>query len=209
MAKPHSWAGPWPHHCVSQHWNPPPSFRRPGKIGLGDVLIITRGRAADRWALRHLFARAGRRRFAPGRGSLRRSKFVIGEMLTEGAIAADERERMCIAAYIRTPAETLAAFAEGGSRVGLRLLNSRFSQLEDSGWTTYQKDGNAEALAARRAGFFRATFGPSLAGVLNLRNAGAARKAFADQLESGMRRHFAGNLAPIKSIVAILSLAKI
>jgi len=116
---------------------------------------------------------------------------------------------MCIAAYIRTPAETLAAFAEGGSRVGLRLLNSRFSQLEDSGWTTYRKDGNAEALAARRAGFFRATFGPSLAGALNLRDAGAARKAFADRLESGMRRHLAGNLAPIKSIVAILSLAKI
>ena len=78
-----------------------------------------------------------------------------------------------------------------------------------SGWTTYRGDGDAEALAARHAGFFRATFGPSLASALNLNDAEAARKAFADRLESGMRRHLAGNLAPIKSTVAILSLARI
>jgi len=111
--------------------------------------------------------------------------------------------------YARTPAETLAPFSDGDSRFGLRLLSSRFSPLEDRGWAKYLEDGDANSLAAGRAAFFRATFGPSLANGLDLNGDEAARKAFADRLEAGLRRRLASHLAPIVNMVANLSLAKI
>lgn len=134
---------------------------------------------------------------------------VIDEMVAEGAIAADERERICVAAYPRTPDETLAPFAEGGSRVGLRLIDRSFLPLEDGGWRQYQADGDATGLAARRAAFFRATFGPSLGNALKQSGDEAARSVFADRLEAGMRRRLAALLEPIAHMVAILWLAKI
>jgi SAM dependent carboxyl methyltransferase len=134
---------------------------------------------------------------------------VIAKMLAEGDIAAEERERMCLANYPRTPAETLAPFVDGKSRFGLRLVSSSFVPSEDSSWAIYEQDGDADTLAARRAGFFRATFGPSLASALNLSGDEVARKRFTDQLELGMRRRLASHLVPMANMVAILSLAKI
>jgi hypothetical protein len=131
---------------------------------------------------------------------------AIAEMLAEGSITAEERERMCIAVYPRTRAETLAPFAEGGSGLGLQLISSSFSPVEDVGWIKYREDRDAEALAAKRAGSFRATFGPSLASAL--RGDDSARQAFSDRLEAAMRRRLAIHPVEIANIVAILSLVR-
>jgi hypothetical protein len=131
---------------------------------------------------------------------------TVGEMLADGVIATYERERMCIAVYPRTPAETLAPFADGGLGVGLRLISNSFSRLEDRAWIRYREDGDAPALAAKRAGFFRATFGPALASALS--GDDIARRDFCDRLEAGIRRRVTDQPAEIVNRVAILSLAK-
>ena len=145
----------------------------------------------------------------PGAAVFDAANDVIADLVLDGQVTAMERDRMCIPSYPRTPAETLAPFSGGDSAFGLRLLKSRFSPLEDAGWAKYSEDGDAEALVGRRAGFFRATFGPSLANGLDLSEDETARKTFMDRLEAGMRRRLKTDLAPIVNIVAILSLVKV
>jgi hypothetical protein len=130
---------------------------------------------------------------------------ALAEMVNEGVIDADERAGMCIAAYPRTPAEMLAPFENSGGRVPWRMISSSFPSFDDRNWTTYCQDGDVAKLAARRAGFFRATFGPSLASALNVER---ERKAFAERLEAGMRHRLTDVLAPIPNRVAILSLVR-
>jgi hypothetical protein len=133
---------------------------------------------------------------------------VIGEMVSDGLLTMRERERMCVAAYPRTPAETLAPFS-GGAAFGLRLLESSFTPLEDGGWAKYREDGDAEALATSRARIFRVTLGPSLENGLEASADETTRRTFMDRLEAGMRRRLKTDPAPIANIVAILSLEKV
>ena len=116
---------------------------------------------------------------------------------------------MCVATYPRTQGETLAPFSSGDLAFGLRLLESRFSPIEDAGWAKYCEDGDVGALAASRAGATRAILGPSLASGLDQNENEIARKAFLDRLEAGMRRRLSIDPSPIVNIVAVLSLAKI
>ncbi len=116
---------------------------------------------------------------------------------------------MCVATYPRTQGETLAPFSSGDLAFGLRLLESRFSPIEDAGWAKYCEDGDVGALAASRAGAARAILGPSLASGLDQNENEIARKAFLDRLEAGMRRQLSIDPSPIVNIVAVLSLAKI
>ena len=74
--------------------------------------------------------------------------------------------------------------------------------------TQYERDSDAEALAARRALFFRATFAPSLAQGLARMSDEDARVAFVDRLEAGVRRRLVGHLKPEVNFVATLSLKK-
>lgn len=116
---------------------------------------------------------------------------VIDEMVAEGAIAADERERICVAAYPRTPDETLAPFADGGSRVGLRLIDRSFLPLEDGGWRQYQADGDA----AWRRGAPRFSARP-LAPPLEMRSNKAAMRPRAACLPIASRRECAAASPP-------------
>lgn len=131
---------------------------------------------------------------------------VLTEMLDEGAIGAGERAGMVVHVYPRTPTETLAPVASGA--LGLQVLASSFTPLSDHAWAQYEKDRDAEALAAKRAGFFRATFGPTLAQALKPSSDEMTRRAFLDRLEAGMRSRLAKSPTPFGNIVAILSLVK-
>jgi hypothetical protein len=145
----------------------------------------------------------------PGAAVADAANEVIGDMVSDGRLTMGERHRMCIAAYPRTPAETLAPFSDSDSAFGLRLLESSFTPLEDGAWAKYRKDGDTEALAASRALSFRATLGPSLGNGLETIADETTRRTFLDRLETGMRHRLKGYIAPIVNIVAILSLAKL
>ncbi len=136
------------------------------------------------------------------------ANLVLADMVIDGAMTADERARMLLTAYGRTPMETLAPFANGAQFGGLNLESSAFSAVADGAWAQYERDGDAEALAARRAGFFRVTFAPSLASALTLNGEADAPKTFSDRLEAGLRQRLADHLSPIGQVVSSLSLKK-
>ena len=136
------------------------------------------------------------------------ANFVLADMVADGAITQEERARMLLTSYQRTPLETLAPFANGAQFAGLNVESSAFVPVADVAWAHYERDGDAEALAARRAGFFRVTFAPSLASALTRNGDTDARKAFSDRLEAGLRQRLADHLSPIGQVVASLSLKK-
>src|SRR5580700_3786417 len=82
---------------------------------------------------------------------------VLGEMEDEGAIRADERERMVLGACPRRKSELLAPFQ------ALTVECCELISLADSAWGEYERDGNKQALATKHALFFRSIFVPSLA----------------------------------------------
>jgi hypothetical protein len=90
------------------------------------------------------------------------------------------------------------------------LLEAGLSRCPDAAWADYQTDGDQEALAMKRALFFRAIFTPSLASVLaNTRNGNCeALSAFADRLQDGMTRRLADRPAPADMAVQTIVLAK-
>ena len=132
---------------------------------------------------------------------------VLAEMVDEGAIRAEERERMVLGAYPRRRCELLAPFQERSQFEGLRVECCELLSLPDSAWADYEIDGNAEALATKRSRFFRATFAPSLVCGLN-NTTSEARCAFADRLESGLKRRLAKQPAPLQAFVQVVVLAK-
>jgi hypothetical protein len=132
---------------------------------------------------------------------------VLAEMVAEGALNQEERERMVVSAYQRTRVEALAPFADGHRFAGLSMRSCTVSQVPDPSWPQFERDRDSGALAARRAAFFRATFAPTLSDALNHRDADA-RKAFCDRLEAALRQHLHDHVAPIASFAMTLSLVK-
>jgi SAM dependent carboxyl methyltransferase len=132
---------------------------------------------------------------------------VLAEMVDEGAIRADECERMVLGAYPRRRCELLAPFQERTQFEGLRVECCELLSLPDFARADYQHDGNAEELAAKRSRFFRATFAPSLACGLSSTTS-VACCAFADRLESGLKRRLAKQPVPLHSFVQVMVLAK-
>ena len=67
------------------------------------------------------------------------------------------------------------------------------SEISDCAWNQYERDRDKEALATRRALFFRSIFVPSLACALGPQRGenGDARDGFADQVEQRLKRHLA------------------
>jgi hypothetical protein len=85
---------------------------------------------------------------------------VLAEMVDEGAITADERERMVLASYPRRRCHLLAPFNPDGQFRGLTVEHCDLSVLPDAAWADYERDGNKEVLATRHARFFRAILRP-------------------------------------------------
>ena len=130
---------------------------------------------------------------------------ALAEMVSEGAIRAEERVRMVLATYPRRTSELLASFERDGQFQGLTVACCEFLTSKDPTWAAYLQDGNKEALAMRRAKIFRATFVPSLA--CGLGNP-AASAAFAEHLEKALVQRLMNKLVPFDNFVQVMALAK-
>jgi hypothetical protein len=133
---------------------------------------------------------------------------VLAEMVDAGDIQQAERERMVLGAFPRRRCDLLAPFQAGGVFEGLTVECCELSSLTDSAWTLYQRDGNAELLAARQAMFFRSVFVPSLALGLTDAHGPERRRIFADRFESGLKRCLRDPPGPLHSFVQTMVLAK-
>jgi hypothetical protein len=131
-------------------------------------------------------------------------------MVEEGAITAEEKSEMVIGGYIRTESDLLAPFIQADQFRGLRVEECETFPLPDITWHQYEQDGDAEALARKRALFFRTVFMPSLASALMRVRLGdtAALRAFADRLQCGMIRRLKAHPAPARTFVQVMVLAK-
>jgi long-chain acyl-CoA synthetase len=130
---------------------------------------------------------------------------VLAEMVSEGAILAEERARMVVGSCPRRTRELLAPFERAGHFQELTVESCELLMLKDPTWATYERDGNKEAMATKRAKIFRATFAPSLAcGLSNPARSGA----FADQLEKALKRRLLDKVVPFNQVVHTMVLAK-
>jgi hypothetical protein len=130
------------------------------------------------------------------------------ELVAAGAITADERGRMTIAACPRREQDLLAPFASDGRFHGLAVEHSNTLSVPDAAWIDFQRDGDAAAFASKRAGFFRAVFVPSLSQALAPTRDAGERQIFADRLEEGVRRRTATSPASLENMVGIITLHK-
>jgi hypothetical protein len=143
-------------------------------------------------------------------GILDHANAELAAMVDDGVITAEERSRMALNVWPRRRADLIAPFASKGRFQSLILEESETCLLRDPGWDAYEADRDAEALAAKRAMFFRSIFTPTLASFLDKARAGepGASLAFAGRLTSGLRRRLAASPAPMHSLVQILVVAK-
>jgi SAM dependent carboxyl methyltransferase len=130
---------------------------------------------------------------------------ILGEMVDEGVVGADERNRMVVGAYPRRRAQLLDPFAREGQFQMLTVERCELFELPDAAWTDYQLDRDVESLGSRHAAFFRAIFIPSLAASIS--DAGR-RLAFADRLEQKLKRRLCERPAPFHSFVQTIVFAK-
>ena len=82
------------------------------------------------------------------------------------------------------------------------------SVVADKAWDQYQVDKDAEALARKRALFFRAVFVPSLTQALRPGRGTKERQQFSAALEAGLRRRLVDYPARIDHLVGMIVLAK-
>jgi hypothetical protein len=143
-------------------------------------------------------------------GLMDHANAVLQEMVEEEAITAAERAGMVLGSHPRRKDEVLAPFAKDGSFQRLVVEDYAESLLPDVAWTEYQNTDDKEALARKKALFFRSTFMPSLASALTRVRDGdrEALTAFADRLESGLTRRLVSNPARANILVQTIVLAK-
>ena len=133
---------------------------------------------------------------------------VLSELLAIGLITAEERGRMTLASCPRRQGDLLAPFAEHGQFKGLTVERCMTSVGADTAWAEYELDKDAEALAWKRALFFRAIFMPSLAQALGPSRGTEQRQAFGAALEAGLRRRLVDYPARVDHLVGMIVLAK-
>jgi hypothetical protein len=117
---------------------------------------------------------------------------------------------MVVATYARRKDELLAPFTKEGQFQHLVVEDCDISAPRDDAWADYQLDRDSEALARKRALFFRAVFMPSLASALTrVRDGdGEALRNFADRLQDGLTRRLTRHPAPAELLVETIVLAK-
>jgi SAM dependent carboxyl methyltransferase len=133
------------------------------------------------------------------------AKESLVELVAEGAITDAERVRMVLGAYPRRTGELLAPFHADRPFSGLRVEHCELSSVPDAAWADYERDGDKETLATRRARFFRSIFVPSLASAIGDE---AKRMAFPDRLERTLQRRLEEQLVPLHSFVQTMVLAR-
>jgi hypothetical protein len=133
---------------------------------------------------------------------------VLLELVTTGLITAEERGRMTLASCPRRERDLLAPFAGCGDFKGLALEHCTTSEGADAAWDEYQLDKDVEALARKRALFFRAIFVPSLAQALGPSRSPEERQAFGAALEAGLVRRLVDYPTRMDHLVGMIVLAK-
>jgi hypothetical protein len=116
---------------------------------------------------------------------------------------AEERARMVIRAHPRRKCDLLAPFARDGHFQRLTVEDLEMSELPDTAWIDYERDGDKEALATKHALFFRSVFMPTLASALDRVGSGDAEalRVFGGCLEAGLKRRLASQPAAMHSLV--------
>jgi S-adenosylmethionine-dependent carboxyl methyltransferase len=132
---------------------------------------------------------------------------VLSELVTAGLITAEERRRMTLASCPRRQRDLLAPFAKHKQFRRLLVEHCTTSVVADKAWDEYQLDKDAEALARKRAQFFRAIFVPSLAQALAPSRGPEERQAFGAALEAGLRRRLVDYPTRVDHLVGMIVLA--
>jgi hypothetical protein len=133
---------------------------------------------------------------------------VLAEMVADGAMAAEEREKMILLSYPRSIVELLAPFTQCGRFENLVVERCEVFKVPDPGWANYQRDHDRDKLAAKQTGFFRATFMPSLASALAPDRGAERRQIFIDRLAHGLENRLVEDPAPLQLLAQAIVLAK-
>jgi hypothetical protein len=134
---------------------------------------------------------------------------VLAEMVADGAITADERTWMLLLSYPRRKSELLAPFSQAGRFEGLAVEQFEAYTVPDPDWPQYEHDRDGDKLAAKHAGFYRATFMPSLASALEPSRGAKGRQQFIDRLADGLKRRLAEDPAPLRVVAQVLLMSKL
>ncbi len=141
-------------------------------------------------------------------GLMDHANAALSEMLEAGEITADQRGRMIVGIHPRRRNDLLAPFSPHGQFEGLVVEHCAISVVPHPAWSSYEKHGDRELLAAELALFFRSTFMPSLATALSTGRGAEGSRGFGDRLEERMKRRLAVDAAPAMNFVATIMLAK-
>jgi SAM dependent carboxyl methyltransferase len=133
---------------------------------------------------------------------------VLVEMVEDGAITADEYERMVLGVWPRRSQDLRVPFASDGRFHDLIVESCETTPLSDAAWADYQRDGNLADLVNKHATYYRATFAPSLASALRLAHKPETCRAFSESLEHKLRQRLVREPTPINSLVETIVLAK-
>ncbi len=133
---------------------------------------------------------------------------VLAEMVEDGAIGAEERERMVLGSYPRRRRELMAPFEKDRDFQGLIVECCELTRLPDAAWTEFECDHDAEALAAKHALFFRSIFAPSLALSLTEVDGSDRYRSFSGDLERRLKRRVMNAPAPLHGWVQTMVLAR-
>jgi hypothetical protein len=134
---------------------------------------------------------------------------VIVGMEGDGLLSASERAGMVIPVGVRSYEQLLEPFDTAVLRSRWRALQISIKPMGDAAHEQFLRDGNVEALASRRAAFFRATFGPALAFALASNRTEEDRKRFLEELERRLRDGIVSLQQPIAYRVGVLSLERL
>ena len=134
---------------------------------------------------------------------------AIADMEEDGLLSGSERAGMVLPFHHRTHEEMLAPFGRPGLRSRWRVLSCSITPIGDTAHDQFVRDGNPKALAATRAGFFRATFGPILASSLGSGRTDGERREFLTQFERSLRERIEGVQRPIAYAVSRLALERL
>ena len=87
--------------------------------------------------------------------------------MADGVLTSEERVRMVVPSHPRRTRDLLAPFDNSGEFQKLAVEDFVMSEVADSAWDQYERDGDKDALLDKQALFFRSVFVPSLACALN------------------------------------------
>jgi SAM dependent carboxyl methyltransferase len=133
---------------------------------------------------------------------------VLSDLVARKIVGTQERDQMGLAIYPRSESELLAPFSSNGQFRGLTAEHCATFSVPDTIWEEYVRDKDPEALAKKRAGFFRAVFAPSLGQALDPKRHPQDRLEFLAALEDGLRARMVSHPVAADNLVRVMVIAK-